>query len=324
MKSKNASLKDVAELAGVSFTLVSKYLTNNPQARMSPETKERIDNAIRKLNYRPSATARSLRYGRSHTIGFISTNLTNPYHAHVVDLALRLARTKGYQLLIALDEVSNGDAELIERLFASEVDGILLCGNMVLTGRPTCPISIYDGAAKEVFHLGPDIMQPLADAMQNTGGSVGGLFFQRNWEEAFIATTRELNREAYMLHCPIPLEERKEAIRKFLGEHRPELLITSGWHTLTMITEMFLPEMPDYNPRIVCQANCTGPFFDEPHIQGVIYSSTTELIRHSLDLLLAQIEDREQDEINPLIPARYVSADDPEYRNFITREFHLT
>ena len=66
MKSKNASLKDVAELAGVSFTLVSKYLTNNPQARMSPETKERIDSLKFEQDYalsaknNPEASARAI------------------------------------------------------------------------------------------------------------------------------------------------------------------------------------------------------------------------------------------------------------------------
>ncbi len=66
------TLKDVAEKAGVNFTLVSKYINGNPQARMTPETRERIDSAIRELNYRPSASARALRIGRNRTIGMVS------------------------------------------------------------------------------------------------------------------------------------------------------------------------------------------------------------------------------------------------------------
>lgn len=57
------TLKDVAKEAGISFTLVSKYLTHNPNARMREETKQRIDEAIKKLNYRPSSVARSLKNG---------------------------------------------------------------------------------------------------------------------------------------------------------------------------------------------------------------------------------------------------------------------
>ena len=45
------TLKDVAKLAGVSFTLVSKYLNRNPQARMTPETRERIDRAIARTDH---------------------------------------------------------------------------------------------------------------------------------------------------------------------------------------------------------------------------------------------------------------------------------
>ena len=51
------TLKDVAKEAGISFTLVSKYLSHNPDARMRQETKRRIDEAVKKLNYRPSAIA---------------------------------------------------------------------------------------------------------------------------------------------------------------------------------------------------------------------------------------------------------------------------
>ena len=96
------TLKDVAKLAGVSFTLVSKYLNRNPQARMTPETRERIDRAIAELGYRPSAAARSLRRGCTRTLGLVIGNLTNAYFAHFADAALREANAAGYQLLISL------------------------------------------------------------------------------------------------------------------------------------------------------------------------------------------------------------------------------
>ena len=324
MREKRASLKDVAELAGVNFTLVSKYLNHNPQARMSAETQARIDQAIRQLNYRPSAIARSLRSGRSHTIGFISSNLTNPYNAHLVDLALRLARARDYQLLIALNDMGKGDAELIERLFESGVDGILLSASIVLTVRPPCPASIYDGSKNGIYHTDPDITKPLREAIQSTPGPVGGLFFLHSWDKPFNAVAAELGRKSCLLHCPMPLDERIQAIRFFLETHHPALLITNGWHTLSLLTSIILPQMDGYHPRIVCHANCTGPFFDDPHVEGVIFSSTTDMIHHSLGLLIDQIENHAPCALWQTIPASYIPASAPQFKKMISAEFHLT
>ena len=76
------TLKDVAKLAGVNFTLVSKYINNNPSARMTLETKEKIQKAIEELDYHPSKVARALRSGKTNTVGLLIGNLTNKYFAH--------------------------------------------------------------------------------------------------------------------------------------------------------------------------------------------------------------------------------------------------
>ena len=73
------TLKDIANRANVSPALVSMYLNNNPKSRMSAETRQRIDAAIRELNYRPSALARSLRSGKSMTIGYATGNIVGTF-----------------------------------------------------------------------------------------------------------------------------------------------------------------------------------------------------------------------------------------------------
>ena len=59
------TLKNIAEKAGVSVALVSNYINQRPSARMSAETKQKIDNALKELDYHGSAIARSL---RTHTV----------------------------------------------------------------------------------------------------------------------------------------------------------------------------------------------------------------------------------------------------------------
>jgi len=65
---KRVSLKDVAELAGVSYQTVSKVL--NGQVHVAPETLTRIQDAARQLAYKPNRQARNLRVQRSHLIGY--------------------------------------------------------------------------------------------------------------------------------------------------------------------------------------------------------------------------------------------------------------
>src|SRR5687767_5936211 len=63
-----STMKDVAKLSGVSTATVSRVLTNN--SNMSPETRERVEQVIKQLNYVPNGHAQSLTSNRSQTICF--------------------------------------------------------------------------------------------------------------------------------------------------------------------------------------------------------------------------------------------------------------
>ena len=67
-----ATLSDIAKQVGVSKSLVSMYLNNHRLSRkIAAETKRKIDQAVRELDYRPSFTARALSNGKTRTIGMI-------------------------------------------------------------------------------------------------------------------------------------------------------------------------------------------------------------------------------------------------------------
>lgn len=77
-----ATIKDVAAIAGVSFTTVS-HVINGTRA-VAPETKARVEEAIKKLGYSPSVVARSLRSGESKTVGVVSIANSDPYFTQVL------------------------------------------------------------------------------------------------------------------------------------------------------------------------------------------------------------------------------------------------
>jgi LacI family transcriptional regulator len=76
-----ATIKDVAAVAGVSFTTVS-HVVNNSRP-VSADVRAKVEHAIRQLHYVPSAVARSLKARSTATIGLVVPNSTNPYFAEL-------------------------------------------------------------------------------------------------------------------------------------------------------------------------------------------------------------------------------------------------
>ncbi len=76
-----ATIKDVAAIAGVSFTTVS-HVVNNSRP-VSADVRAKVERAIRELDYVPSAVARSLKARSTATIGLLVPNATNPYFAEL-------------------------------------------------------------------------------------------------------------------------------------------------------------------------------------------------------------------------------------------------
>lgn len=119
------TIKDVAKVAGVSPATVSFVL--NDTRRVRPETRTRIEEAIRRLGYRPDGLARSLVTGRSLAIGVVLPNLGNPSMVETVHGAEEVARSQGYSLLLSSTyEDPDRQIDSYRRLLERRVDGILL------------------------------------------------------------------------------------------------------------------------------------------------------------------------------------------------------
>jgi LacI family transcriptional regulator len=126
-KQKNISLKDVAASVKLSPTTVSVVLNYSPLADSIPqETKDRIFEAARNLNYRPNYIARSLRNQRTHTIGVLIPEMSEGYSAAVLSGVEEKLLQEGYFYFVASH---HHRADLIERntqfLVARCVEGIL-------------------------------------------------------------------------------------------------------------------------------------------------------------------------------------------------------
>jgi LacI family transcriptional regulator len=122
---KAASISDVARESGVSIFTVSAVVNN--KSHVGKILRERVENAIRKLNYRPNLIARSLIKQKTQTIGMIVPDIANPFFPMVVRGAEDAAQKQGYNLLLCnSDDNLEKEETAIELLLSKRVDGILL------------------------------------------------------------------------------------------------------------------------------------------------------------------------------------------------------
>ncbi|SYC17693.1 putative LacI family regulatory protein [Klebsiella pneumoniae] len=109
MKTKRVTIKDIAELAGVSKATASLVLNGRgKELRVAQETRERVLAIAREQHYQPSIHARSLRDNRSHTIGLVVPEITNYGFAVFSHELETLCREAGVQLLISCTDENPG------------------------------------------------------------------------------------------------------------------------------------------------------------------------------------------------------------------------
>ena len=121
------TLKDVAELAGVSRSAVSRTFTEG--ASVSGKTRTKVENAAAELGYFPNALASSLTTGRTKLIGLISNNFHNPIFLEVFDLFTRGLQERGLRPLL-LNIAEGDDVRASVRLLTQySVDGAILASS---------------------------------------------------------------------------------------------------------------------------------------------------------------------------------------------------
>jgi LacI family transcriptional regulator len=120
-----ATVHDVARRAGVSTSTVS-HVVNNTRF-VSDELRERVQAAMRELDYTPNAVARMLSTKRAHTIGLIVSDIRNPFFASVARGVEDVAQERGYTLVLCnSDEDADRETACLNALETRAVDGVLL------------------------------------------------------------------------------------------------------------------------------------------------------------------------------------------------------
>lgn len=134
-KKKQVTANDVAKMAGVSPSTVSRVISNNP--RISEPTRRKVLKCMEELGYYPNANARSLAIKKTGTVGIIIPTtsedyFSNPFFAESLRGIIRGASKSGYDLLLSTNTEKGEELKITKKFVrGSKVDGIILMTSKV-------------------------------------------------------------------------------------------------------------------------------------------------------------------------------------------------
>ncbi|MEY4647801.1 MAG: hypothetical protein RL009_217 [Actinomycetota bacterium] len=159
MADKAATIYDIAKLAGVNPSTVSRALTT--PGRINKATEEKIRAAAKQLNYKANPFARALPTGKTKMLALMIADITNPVFFKVVRGAEQEAASRGYTLVVAESQESSIiEAKSLERILPA-VDGVIL-GTTRLTDKEISqvnfdkPVVLVNRKAEGVADVAPD------------------------------------------------------------------------------------------------------------------------------------------------------------------------
>jgi DNA-binding LacI/PurR family transcriptional regulator len=216
---------DVARLAGVSTATVS-YVVNNGPRPVSEETRQKVLQAIKSLEYQPSAVARSLKTKKTTTIGVIVSDILNPILSAIAKGIEDAILPQNYNMILCnSDEDPVREFTFLHMLLAKQVDGIILL--------PTCENQRF------LFFLVEQKKMPIVLLdRQIEGLTVDSLLFE-NYFGAYQATQHLINLGHKRIglvglpRCLTPGQERTlgydRALRDAGIPYCPDLVVEGGF-----------------------------------------------------------------------------------------------
>ncbi len=128
MDKPNTTLESISKELGVSVSTISRVLNGkSDKFRISKKTQDLIFQTAKKLNYTPNQIARGLRLKKTHTIGYIIPDISNPFFSSIAQSVERSARKFGYSVLLSDSEESTEiEIQILKSIIQRKVDGLII------------------------------------------------------------------------------------------------------------------------------------------------------------------------------------------------------
>lgn len=118
------TIRDIAREAKVGTTTVSRVLNNS--SKVTPQTRQRVEEAMKKLNYVPNEYARVLKSQKSNTIGVSVPSIWHPFFSEFIYHIENVLQSKNYRLLISSNNLDpQAELEFLDMIRQNKVDGII-------------------------------------------------------------------------------------------------------------------------------------------------------------------------------------------------------
>jgi len=223
-----ATIKDVAKLANVSPSTVSRVIADN--RRISSATKERVNKIMQELNYHPNMIARSLIKRSSHTLGLILSRSTdsafsNPFFSEIIRGISAVTQSYHYNLMLATAEDYSEEAkQCLQMITEKRVDGILLLASRV--NDELIPELSKNGYPFVVVGRAPDVGKSYSVNNDNIQAAYSAIRHLFNLGHQRIAL---LNGPDEYILCQDRYEGYRFAFREYGIENDPTLIKKGGF-----------------------------------------------------------------------------------------------
>ncbi|WP_243224748.1 LacI family DNA-binding transcriptional regulator [Microbacterium sp. CIAB417] len=324
-----ATYKDLQHATGLSLATISKYYNGGT---VRPENARAIEEAAKRLRYRPNELARNLRSGRSRTVGVLLPDLTSDFYLSILSGLERRLRHNGVSVLICADHADiAGSGDAVSFLSGRMVDGIITIptrravpGLMELSEGGT-PIVTLDWRAPglDVDAVVIDNETAAATAIQHlidhgheriaylAGDDTPTLVARLAGVRMQLQARRIPARDEYVISSPLSVEAGRSAMQRLLLlEERP----TAVFVAMNLLGVGALTALNESGARVPGDMSFVG--FDMPQIARMtrpaldtMEQDVDALAEAAADLMLARLGaqgDAGSEPVVRMLSARYI------------------
>ncbi|MGQ7356942.1 LacI family DNA-binding transcriptional regulator [Streptococcus suis] len=310
-----AKLTDVAALAGVSPTTVSRVI--NKKGYLSEKTVKKVQDAMRELGYKPNNLARSLQGKSAKLVGLIFPTINNIFYAELIGHLESQLFNRGYKTIICNSQhESDKEREYLEMLAANQVDGII-------SGSHNLGIKDYDRVSAPIIafdrNLSPTI--PVVSSDNHGGGVLAAQTLKKAGCKRPIMISGNdnsdsptgLRRAGFLSVLPdetvyhvasdfTPIRKEME-IKSILEKHAPDGIFVSDDLTAMLVWNV-AQSLNLTIPQDLKLIGYDGTYFIENYYPQLttIKQPLTDIAKLMVDLLIDKIEGKELDKRNYVLP----------------------
>lgn len=311
MASSKVTSLDVARLAGVSQSAVSRVFT--PGASASKKTVEKVRKAAEELGYRPNVLARAMVSGKSGIIGLVVAYLNNQFYPEALERLTNALRERGYHVLVFLASNSAGNVDcVVEEILDFQVDGIITA-SVALSSDLSARCKAA-GVPMVLFNRAQDDPSMSAVTSDNIAGGrkaaefllAGGhkkIGYIAGWEGASTQRDREAGFRAGLEEAGVTLharevgnfvtEQTREATRRMFANDPPDAVFVANDHMAISVMDTLRFELGLNVPgdvSVIGYDDVTAAGWPTYNLTTV-RQSANRMVAETVNILLGKIED---------------------------------